>query len=124
MKLEQIIFLLFIGLTAGFISGLAGVGGGIIMVPFLIVFLGMTQHQAQGTSLATLVFPIGIMAAFNYYKEGFVNWKFVVFLAIAFVFGGYLGSKLAISLNQKLLKRIFATILIFSALKMYYDSFK
>lgn len=124
MKLEQIIILMLIGLAAGFVGGLAGVGGGIVIVPLLVVFMGMTQHQAQGTSIGTLVLPVVGMAAYNYYSEGYINWKYVIFLAIAFVLGGYLGSKLAISLDQKLLKRVFATILIVGAIKMYWDSFK
>lgn len=124
MKLEQIIILILIGITAGFIGGLAGIGGGLVIVPMLIMVMGMTQHQAQGTSIGTLVFPIAILAAFNYSKAGFVNWKFVVFLVFAFMVGSYFGSKLAVNLDGKLLKRIFGTIMIMAALKMYWDSFK
>ncbi|MGI9526856.1 MAG: sulfite exporter TauE/SafE family protein [Weeksellaceae bacterium] len=124
MKLEQIILLVITGICAGFIGGLAGVGGGIVIVPFLMIFLGMTQHEAQGTSMGTLMLPVAAMAAYNYYDAGYINWKYVIFLAISFVVGGYLGSKLAISLDQKLLKRIFATILVVGAIKMYWDSFK
>lgn len=124
MKVEQILLLLMTGVCAGFIGGLAGVGGGIVIVPFLMIFLGMSQHQAQGTSMGTLMLPVAAMAAYNYYEAGYINWKFVIFLALSFLVGGYLGSKLAITLDQKLLKRVFATILVVSAIKMYWDSFK
>lgn len=124
MKLEQIIILILIGILAGFIGGIAGVGGGLVIVPMLVMLMGMTQHQAQGTSIGTLVFPIAILAAINYSKEGFINWKFVVFLAISFMIGSFFGSKLAVSLEPKMLKRVFATILVIGAVKMYWDSFR
>lgn len=124
MKLEQIILLVLIGIASGFIGGIAGVGGGLVIVPMLIMVMGMSQHQAQGTSIGTLVFPIAILAAFNYHKEGLINWKFVVFLALSFMIGSFFGSKLAVSLEPKLLKRVFATILVLGAIKMYWDSFK
>lgn len=124
MKLESILLLILIGLAGGFVGGLAGVGGGIAIVPMLVFFFGMTQHEAQGTSIGTLIFPVAAMAAFNYCKGGYINFKYVAFIAVSFIIGGYLGSKLAISLNQKLLKRIFATILVLGAVKMYFDSFK
>lgn len=124
MKLEQIILLILIGIASGFIGGIAGVGGGLVIVPMLIMLMGMSQHQAQGTSIGTLVFPIAILAAFNYNKEGLINWKFVIFLALSFMIGSFFGSKLAVSLEPKLLKRVFATILVLGAVKMYWDSFK
>ncbi|MDG4946866.1 sulfite exporter TauE/SafE family protein [Weeksellaceae bacterium KMM 9713] len=124
MKLEQILILVLIGIMAGFIGGMAGIGGGLVIVPLLIMFMGMSQHQAQGTSIGTLVIPIALLAAINYSKAGYINWKFVVFLALSFMVGSYFGSKLAISLDAKLLKRIFGTIMIIAAIKMYWDSFK
>lgn len=124
MRLEQIIILILIGISAGFIGGLAGIGGGLVIVPMLILIMGMTQHQAQGTSIGTLVFPIAILAAINYSKAGFVNWKYVVFLAFAFMIGSYFGSKLAVTLDGKMLKRIFGTVMILAAIKMYWDSFR
>lgn len=124
MKLEQIIILILIGIGAGFIGGMAGIGGGLVIVPMLIIFMGMTQHQAQGTSIGTLVFPIAILAAINYSNEGFVNWKFVVFLVFSFMVGSYFGSKLAVNLDGKMLKRVFGTVMIIAAIKMYWDSFK
>lgn len=124
MKLEHIIILIVIGVIAGFIGGIAGVGGGLIIVPFLIMFMGMSQHEAQGTSIGTLVFPIAVFAAINYSKAGFVNWKYVIFLALTFMIGSYFGSKLAVDIEPKMLKRVFATVLVLGAIKMYWDSFK
>ena len=124
MKLEQIIILILIGLMAGFVGGIAGVGGGLVIVPLLVAFMGMTQHQAQGTSIGTLVFPIAILAAINYSREGYINWKYVVFLAGFFMIGSYFGSKLAVDIDGKMLKRVFGTVLILGAIKMYWDSFR
>src|SRR5690606_26114604 len=118
MKLEQIILLILIGIGAGFVGGIAGIGGGLVIVPMLIMIMGMTQHQAQGTSIGTLVFPIAILAALNYSKAGLINWKYVVFLVAAFMLGSYFGSKVAVNLDAKMLKRIFGTLMIVAAIKM------
>lgn len=121
MTLTTFLLLLVIGLLAGALSGLVGVGGGIIMVPFLILFLGFTQHQAQGTSLAVLVIPVTGLAVFNYYKEGYINWKYALVIAVFFVIGSYFSSKFAVGLDQKTLKRIFSVVLILIAGKMLLD---
>lgn len=118
MGITTIVSLLIIGLLAGMLSGLVGVGGGIIMVPMLVLLLGFSQHQAQGTSLAVLVVPVTAVAVFNYYKEGYINWKYAAIIAVFFVVGSYFGSKLAISLDQKMLKKIFSIVLIIIAGKM------
>lgn len=118
MSITTIVSLLIIGLLAGMLSGLVGVGGGIIMVPMLVLLLGFSQHQAQGTSLAVLVVPVTAIAVFNYYKEGYINWKYAAVIAVFFVVGTYFGSKLAISLDQKMLKKIFGIVLIIVAGKM------
>ena len=97
-----------------------GIGGSVVMMPLLILWLGFTQHQAQGTSLAVLSIPVTLLAAINYYKEGHVNWKFAAIIAVTFILGGYLGSKLAISLNQVLLKKLFGGVLLLVALKMIF----
>ena len=112
MTLQIVLSLMLIGVIAGLLSGLVGVGGGVVMVPLLILLLGFNQHQAQGTSLAVLVVPVTAIAVFNYYKEGYINWKHAAVIAVFFVVGGYFGSKLAISLDQKILKKIFAVILL------------
>ncbi|WP_405207452.1 sulfite exporter TauE/SafE family protein [Aquimarina sp. LLG6339-5] len=120
MDTMTIISLVVIGLLAGFLSGTMGIGGSVVMIPLLILWVGFTQHQAQGTSLAVLSVPVTLLAAFNYYKEGHVNWRFAAIMAITFIIGGYLGSKFAVSLNQTTLKKIFGGILLLVALKMIF----
>ncbi len=120
MDTTTVISLAIIGLLAGFLSGTMGVGGSVVMIPLLILWVGFTQHQAQGTSLAVLSVPVTFLAAYNYYKEGQVNWKFAIIMALTFVIGGYLGSKLAISINQVLLKKVFGGVLLIVALKMIF----
>jgi uncharacterized membrane protein YfcA len=118
MTTQVIIILLLIGLFSGMLSGLIGVGGGIIIVPSLIFFLGFTQYQAQGTSLGLLLLPIGIFAVLNYYRQGHINIAYVGIMTIGFVVGGYFGSKLALNISEVALKRIFAIILFYTAFKM------
>ena len=118
MSTAIIVSLIIIGLLAGVLSGLVGVGGGIIMVPLLVLMVGFSQHQAQGTSLAVLVIPVTALAVFNYYKEGYINWKYALVIAVFFVVGSYFGSKLAVNLDQKMLKKIFGIVLLFMAGKM------
>ena len=118
MTTELVITLLIIGLAAGVLSGLVGVGGGLIVVPALIFFLGYSQHQAQGTSLGLLLLPVGILAVINYYNKGQVDIKVVAVMGIAFVLGGWLGSKLALRLPADTVKRIFAVFLFYSAFKL------
>jgi uncharacterized protein len=117
MSLITVFALIAIGLLAGMLSGLVGIGGGIVMVPLLLL-LGFSQHQAQGTSLAVLVVPVTAAAVFNYYKAGYLDWKYAALIAVFFVVGGYFGSKLAITIDQKVLKKIFGILLLFVAGKM------
>jgi uncharacterized membrane protein YfcA len=119
MTATTIIILVFIGLSAGMLSGMIGVGGGIIMVPMLVL-LGFSQHSAQGVSLAAMLPPVTFFAVYNYYKEGYVDWRYAVIISLLFVVGGYLGSKIAISIDQKILRRIFGVILIVVAGKMIF----
>jgi uncharacterized membrane protein YfcA len=114
------ILLILVGLLAGFLSGLIGVGGGIIIVPALIFFLGFSQKLAQGTSLGILLLPVGILAVIQYYKQGYLNLNYVAIVALAFVVGGYFGSKLAISLSDDKMKKIFAGILLVLSIKMLF----
>jgi len=118
MSVQTVIIVIIIGLAAGLLSGLVGVGGGIIIVPALIFFLGFEQHQAQGTSLGILLLPAGIFAVLNYYRQGYIDLKVVLFLFVGFVIGGYLGSKISINLSQAILKKIFAVVLVLIAGKM------
>ena len=123
MTTQLVITTLLIGLGAGILSGLVGVGGGIIMVPALVFFLHYTQHQAQGSSLAVLTLPVVIMASLYYYQQCQkmgtpIDLKIVGLLALGFLAGAFFGSKLALSLDQALLKKIFAVILFYTAFKM------
>ena len=108
------------GLLGGILSGLFGIGGGIIIIPILVLLLGMNQHLAQGTTLALFVPPIGILAAWTYYREGLVDLKVAGLLCIGFFIGGLLGAKLAAYLSDILLKRIFGCIMLLIALKMIF----
>jgi uncharacterized membrane protein YfcA len=123
MATQLVITALLIGLAAGMLSGLVGVGGGIIMVPALVFFMHYTQHQAQGTSLAVLTLPVVILASLYYYYQCKnagtpIDLRIAGLLAAGFLVGGYFGSKMAIAINQELLKKIFAVILFYSAFKM------
>jgi uncharacterized protein len=120
MTVQTILTLVVIGLAGGILSGMIGVGGGIIIVPALVLFLAFTQHQAQGTSLALLMLPVTFLAVINYYKKGYVDFRIVGVLAIGFVAGGYLGSRFALSVPQETLKKIFAVIMIIIAVKMLF----
>jgi len=120
MSTTIIVSLLIIGVLAGMLSGLIGVGGGLVMIPLMAVLLGYNQHEAQGTSLAVLAVPVTFLAAFNYYSEGYVNWKYALLIALGFVVGGYFGSKFAMNINQNMLKKIFGVILLIAAYKMFF----
>ena len=120
MSIGSFIILLVIGLAAGILGGFAGVGGGVIVIPALIFALGMTQFEAQGTSLAMMIPPIGIMAAYNYYQDGHVNWRYALVLAIFFVIGGYIGSKLVLNIPQGTVKKGFAIFIILIGIKMLF----
>ncbi|SRR5258706_5357143 len=118
MSTQTVILLLIVGLAAGTLSGLVGVGGGVIIIPALVYILGFNQAEAQGTSLGILLLPVGIFAVLNYYKQGFVDIKIVLIISLAFVIGGWLGSRLAVSLSQQLLKKMFGSLLLLLAIKM------
>ena len=120
MDTQTILIIILIGIAAGMLSGLVGVGGGLIIVPALVYFLSMSQHTAQGTSLGLILLPVGIFAVLNYYKQGHIDLKVVGILAIGFVVGGYLGSKISLSLSQETVKKIFAMLMILVAVKMIF----
>jgi len=118
--LADIFLYILLGLFAGTISGLIGIGGGIIIVPALIYLFGLTQHQAQGTTLALLVPPIGLLAAWTYYKQGYVNLTIAAFVCLGFFVGGLLGAKMAVGLSDELLRKIFGVALLLIALYMIF----
>lgn len=120
MDMQTILIAILIGIAAGMLGGLVGVGGGLIIVPSLVYFLGFSQHSAQGTSLGLILLPVGILGVLNYYKEGQVDMKIVWLLAIGFLAGSYFGSKIALSLPQATIKKLFAILMLIMALKMLF----
>ena len=120
MSLQVIIILFLVGLAAGILGGLVGIGGGIIIVPSLIYFLGFTQKEAQGTSLGILLLPIGILGVLQFYKAGFIDMRTVWLVSFGFLVGSYFGSKVALSFSQNTVKKIFAVLMILIALKMLF----
>jgi uncharacterized membrane protein YfcA len=120
MTMETLVYLLLIGLAAGFMGGMVGIGGGVIIVPALVMLLGMSQHQAQGTSLTMILFPVGILGVINYYRQGYVDFKYAGLLAVGFFIGSYLGSKYSLSLPQLTVKRVFAIVMMVLAVKILF----
>lgn len=120
MDITTVLILALIGLIAGTLGGMVGIGGGLIIVPAMIYFLGADQKIAQGTSIAIMLPPIGLFAAINYYKAGYINVKYAAIIAVTFLLGGYLGSKLAIALPEAVLKKVFAVFLIITAIRMIF----
>ena len=119
MSVSMLFLLLGIGILTGMVAGMFGIGGAIIMVPALVFLMGFGQHMAQGTSLAVMLPPIGLIAAWNYWKAGQVNIKFALILAAAFLIGSYFGSKLALNIPQHILKKLFGVLLLLVAAKMF-----
>jgi uncharacterized membrane protein YfcA len=118
MSTTMLLILIVIGIITGVMAGMLGIGGAIIMIPALVFLLGISQQSAQGTSLAVMLPPVGIIAAYNYYKAGHVNIKFAIILAVCFLVGSYFGSKLALDLPQAVLKKIFGVLLLLVAARM------
>ncbi len=115
-----LVILLCLGLIAGMLSGLVGIGGGIVIVPALIYFMGYSQHQAQGTVLFMFLLPIGILGVFNYYQAGYIEWKTALVMGSTFIIGSYFGSKLSISIDQVMLRKVFGVIIFLLSLKMIF----
>ena len=123
MSISTLLILVLSGVSAGMVSGMIGVGGGIIIVPALVYGLGLSQFGATGTSLAAMLPPIGILAAYNYYRADALNWKFAAVIAVAFVMGGYFGSKLTIGfISESTLKKIFGGLMLLGAIKLIFFS--
>lgn len=120
MSILFIIGLLILGILAGYLSGLVGIGGGIIIVPALVLLFGFSQYMAQGTTLALLLPPIGLFAVINYYKKGYVDIKIALILIFGFLLGSYFGSLTAVNIPQETLKKIFAIILVLIGIKMFF----
>ena len=109
---------LFLGIVTGILGGLLGIGGGTIIVPYLVYVQKFNQHQAQGISLLLVALPVGFLAAVKYYKEGNINLKFGLLVAMGFFIGGYLGAIIAHKIPESLLKKLFGIYLLLIAIKM------
>lgn len=118
--MATIMILLCLGLIAGILSGMVGIGGGIVIVPALVYFLGYSQHTAQGTVLFMFLLPIGILGVFNYYQAGYIEWKTACIMASTFLVGSYFGSKFSIAIDQTTLKKVFGVIIFLLSLKMIF----
>jgi uncharacterized protein len=119
----QLLSLSLIGIAAGVLSGLFGIGGGIIIVPALVLLLGMPQHVATGTSLVALLLPVGILGVYNYYKNGNINSENIQFgliIAAGLFIGAYFGSKIAIGLSRETLQKMFAGLLFVLSIYLFF----
>ena len=116
----NVFFYLLLGLVAGIFSGLIGIGGAIIIIPSLVLLFGLSQHTAQGTTLALMVPPIGLLAAWTYYRQGFVDFKIAGLICLGFFFGGLAGARFATDIPDDVLRKIFGVILLASSLRMIF----
>jgi uncharacterized membrane protein YfcA len=122
MSVGYIIAIIAIGFLAGFMSSMVGIGGGLIIVPGLVLAFGMSQKMAQGTSLAMLSLPVAAIGAYSYYKAGYGDWKVAGMLAVTFMIGGYYGGKVVVGLDTHIVKKIFAVFMIIIAIKyLFFD---
>ena len=124
MEISTLFILLTIGVFAGIASGFVGIGGGLIIVPALIYFMGLDQHTAQGTSLALMLPPIGILAAMQYHSEQHVEWTYAAIIAITFIIGAWLGSKWSLKLSTSTVRLVFSAFLFYAAIGMAIRSFR
>jgi hypothetical protein len=109
---------IILGLVAGIFGGMFGIGGGTILIPVLVFLFGLTQHQAQGTTLAIMVPPIGLLAAWRYWQAGNVKLSMAAFICVGFFVGGLIGASLVQNLSDPLLKRLFGVFLLFVSIEM------
>jgi len=116
----NVLLFLLLGLVTGIFSGLIGIGGAIIIIPCLVLLFGLSQHTAQGTTLALMVPPIGLLAAWVYYRQGFVDLKIAGLICLGFFVGGLLGAKFATEIPEPILKKIFGVVLLLASLKMIF----
>ena len=121
MTPHSVILIALIGILSGILGGMLGLGGAIIIIPALIMFLGYSQQMAQGTALIMMVLPVGALSAFQYYQKGFVDIKASLIIAAFFFVGGYFGAKYATQVPQEILKKIFASMLVVIAVKMWFQ---
>ena len=124
MTLQTILMLASIGIFAGILSGFVGVGGGIIIVPGLVFLIGLTQHEAQGTSLFVLAMPVVWLGLMNYWKDGNVQWKYGLVVAVTFFVGAYFGSKLSLRLSPSIVKLLFGILMALVSIKLILSGYK
>lgn len=120
----MLVGLLMIGLSAGLLSGIFGIGGGILIVPALMYLLGFSQNLATGTSLAILLPPVGIAAVWEYYKHGNVDLRAALIIALMVLVGSWLGARIATQLDAKILKTLFGVFLVILGGYVIFDAFK
>ncbi len=111
---------IILGIVAGTLSGILGIGGGIVLIPALVFIFGLTQLQAQGTTLALMIPPIGLLAALRYYQSGNVKLGMAGFICLGFFAGGLIGANLVQNLSEPLLRKSFALFLLFVSLRMFF----
>lgn len=124
LSFPAVLTLIMIGAIAGILSGFVGIGGGVVIVPALIFFFGLSQVAAQGTSLMLMLPPIGALAVMNYWKAGVADLRMAGIMAIAFVLGGYFGSKLALQLPPAKVKLGFGLFMLYVSIRMIYTGIK
>jgi len=122
MTLTTILILIVIGLVAGILSGMVGVGGGILMVPMFVFLLGFSQHHAQGMSLAVMLPPVTFLAVYNYHQAGAIDWRIALIVSAVFIVGGFFGSKIALKIDQLTLKKIFGVMMLIASIKLIFFS--
>ena len=116
----QILQYVAVGLVGGILAGLLGIGGAIIVVPVLVYLFGFDQKMAQGTTLAMLIPPVGLLAAWQYYQKGAMDLKVAGILCVGMFIGGYFGGYVATHLPSEILRKVFGVALILIALKMIF----
>ncbi len=119
--MAQLIAGVLVGIAVGIFSGLVGIGGGVILVPILAYGFAMAQENAQGTTLALLLPPTGLLAFWQYYKAGHADLKLGLLIALGIFFGGYFGGKWAQHISSGGLRKIFAVVLVGVAIKMFFE---
>ncbi|MGB0170469.1 MAG: TSUP family transporter [Flavobacteriales bacterium] len=118
MDASVLLTLLLIGVSAGLLSGFIGIGGGLLIVPALMYFTGLSQMAAQGTSLALMLPPIGALAVMNYWKAGEVDIRAAAVMVVAFMIGGHFGSRIALAMDPLKVRLAFGTVMLFVAVRM------